>query len=162
MLRHIPPFVRRSLIRRAALAPPLFKTPNFQRLCARMCDNNLDEEQLVETNLGIASQIRCRIPFQKAHYVFGRPQNHVPERGTIALVNELSEDCLHFLDVGAHEGVFTFSVFHSRGKDIVLHWFEPDQALSSRLYENLKRNSVEAGTGLRSPTRTVTRPSFEI
>src|SRR5262245_32952126 len=62
MLRYIPPAIRGSFIRRAALAPPFLKTRNFQRLCARMCDNGRDEEQLIETNLGIASHIRCRVP----------------------------------------------------------------------------------------------------
>jgi FkbM family methyltransferase len=66
------------------------------------------------------------------------------ERATIALVNELSKDCLHFLDVGAHEGIFTFSVFDAVGRDIILHWFEPEAALGSRLSENLRRNSIEA------------------
>jgi FkbM family methyltransferase len=104
----------------------------------------MDGEKHIETNFGLAPQIRCRVPLNKAQYAFGRPQNSVYERGTIALVNELSKDCLHFLDVGAHEGIYTFSVFHAIGKEITLHWFEPDSILSSRLCENLKRNSIEA------------------
>jgi FkbM family methyltransferase len=104
----------------------------------------MDREQLIETNFGLAPHIRCRVPLHKAQYAFGRPQNSAMERGTIALVDELSKDCLHFLDVGAHEGIFTFSVFHARGKDIILHWFEPDSVLSSRLCENLQRNAIEA------------------
>jgi FkbM family methyltransferase len=109
-----------------------------------MSDNDMDGKQLVETNFGLAPHIRCRVPVHKVQYAFGRPENSVFERGTIALVNELSRDCLHFLDVGAHEGIFTFSVFYYIGKDIILHWFEPDGVLSSRLQENLRRNSVEA------------------
>jgi FkbM family methyltransferase len=140
----MPLAVRRELLRRAALAPPRLKTQNFQRLCARISDRGMDEKQLVETNLGLASYIRCRVPLHKVEYAFGRPQNGVFERGTIALVNELSEDCLHFIDVGAHEGIYTFSISHLRGKSIVLHWFEPDAVLSSRLCENLQRNSIEA------------------
>jgi FkbM family methyltransferase len=131
-------------VRRAALAPPRFKTRNFARLCARLSDKNMDGSQLIQTNFGISPHIRCRVPLNKAQYAFGRPQHDLFERGTIALVNELSKDCRHFLDVGAHEGIFTFSVFHAVGKSIILHWFEPDRVLSSRLCENLKRNSIEA------------------
>jgi FkbM family methyltransferase len=109
-----------------------------------MSRNGMDENQLIETNFGLSHHIRCRVPLYKAGYAFGRPRNSMMERGTVALVIRLSKDCLHFLDVGAHEGVFTFSVFQALGKDIVLHWFEPDSALSSRLRENLERNAIEA------------------
>jgi FkbM family methyltransferase len=139
----MPLAIRRDLLRRAALAPPSLKTHSFERLCARIGDHGMDREQLIETNLGLVSHLRCRVPLHKAHYAFGRPQNSAFERSTIALVCELSKDCGHFLDVGAHEGVFTFSVFCNRGKNITLHWFEPDRVLSSRLSANLQRTSIE-------------------
>jgi FkbM family methyltransferase len=104
----------------------------------------MDGDQLIETNFGLASDIRCRVPLRKTQYAFGRPQNGAMEGGTIALVSELAKDCLHFLDVGAHEGIFTFSVFCSVRRDIILHWFEPDGVLFSRLCENLQRNAIEA------------------
>ncbi|HEY2139763.1 MAG TPA: hypothetical protein VGH00_06775, partial [Chthoniobacterales bacterium] len=69
----------------------------------------MDGNQLIETNFGLASHIRCRVPLHKTGYAFGRPQNNAFERDAIALVNELSKDCLHFLDVGAHEGILTLS-----------------------------------------------------
>ncbi len=140
----VPLAIKRELLRRAGLASPLRKTRTFERLFARICDDGMDGKQLIETNFGLAPHIRCQVPLHKANYVFGRPQNSAMERGTISLARELSKDCLHFLDVGAHEGIFTFSIFHAIGKDIILHWFEPDSVLSLRLRENLQRNSIEA------------------
>jgi FkbM family methyltransferase len=142
--RYLPLSIRRDLLRRAALAPPTFKTRKFEHLFARISETGVNREQLIETNFGLAPHVRCRVPIHKAQYAFGRPQNSASERATIALVNELSKDCLHFLDVGAHEGIFTFSVFGVRGKAIILHWFEPDDVLTSRLRENLQRNSIQA------------------
>jgi FkbM family methyltransferase len=139
-LSRLPLAIRRHLLRRAAVAPPLLKTRSFERLCAQLADGGMHRQELIETNLGLARHLRCRVPLHKAHYVFGTAF----ERSTIALVSELSKDCGHFLDVGAHEGIFTFSVFCARGKNIILHWFEPDRVLSSRLCQNLQRNSIEA------------------
>jgi FkbM family methyltransferase len=144
MLTCVPPGVKRNVLRRAALAPPLVKTRTFERLFARMSDSGIYKEQPIETNFGLSPHLRCQVPLRKTQYAFGRPENSVMERGAIALANELSKDCLHFLDVGAHEGIFTFSVFHAIGKDITLHWFEPDDVIASRLYNNLQRNSVAA------------------
>jgi FkbM family methyltransferase len=144
MVSRIPLAIRTNLLRRAAVAPPLLKTRNFERLFARMSGNGIDGDQLIETNFGLATHLRCRVPLHKAQYAFGRPRNGIMERGTIAIVNELAKDCLHFLDVGAHEGIYTFLVSNLRGRHIILHWFEPDRALSSRLCENLRRNSIEA------------------
>jgi FkbM family methyltransferase len=143
-LSRLPLALRKDVLRRAALAPLLLKTRSFERLCAQISDGGMDRQELIETNLGLASRFRCRVPLHKAHYAFGRPQNSAFERSTIALVSELSKDCGHFLDVGAHEGIFTFSVFRTRGKNVTLHWFEPDRVLSSRLWENLQRNSIES------------------
>lgn len=135
---------RTNLLGRAALASPRLKTRTFERLFARISHNGMDGEQLIETNFGLAPHIRCRVPLHKGQYAFGRPQNSTFERGTIALVHELSTDCLHFLDVGAHEGIFTFVVSRALGKKIALHWFEPDPRLGLRLCENLRRNAIEA------------------
>jgi FkbM family methyltransferase len=46
------------------------------------------------------------------------------------------------LDIGAHEGIFIFSVFNTVGTYVVLHWFEPDRDLFSRLRDNLRRNFI--------------------
>jgi len=109
-----------------------------------MSRDYIDPERLMNTNLGVSRAIRCCIPLRKSQYVFGKPSNNVSERATLALVKELSKDCRHFLDVGAHEGIYTFSVFATRGTDIVLHWFEPDKILADRFSHNLEQNKIIA------------------
>ena len=140
----IPPAVRRYIGKQAALAPPLFKTRGFERFCTAMSRADIDARAFIESNLGVAARLRCRVPLRKGQYAFGRPQNSLPERGTILLAGELARDCLHFLDVGANEGIFIFSVFRAIGEAITLHWFEPDSVLARRLTENLQRNSIVA------------------
>jgi len=109
-----------------------------------MSQSGIDKEQLIDTNFGLAARFRCQVPLRKCEYAFGRPQNSAMERGAIALINALAKDCLHFLDIGAHEGIFTFLVFNAVAGDIVLHWFEPDSVLFSRLQNNLQQNLIVA------------------
>jgi len=96
------------------------------------------------SNFGISPRLRCKLPLNKGHYVFGRPENLLPERATLALVAELCRDCTDFLDVGANEGLFTFWAESKGCPDLRLHWFEPDRTLYSRLKENLAHNSIPA------------------
>lgn len=95
------------------------------------------------TNLGVSKRLRCNLPIAKGQYVFGRPQNYLPERATVALATELGRDCAHFVDVGANDGLFTFSVA-SQNERLVLHWFEPDPAIYCRLKRNLAANAINA------------------
>jgi hypothetical protein len=60
VLHQIPLAIKRAFVRRAALAPPLLKTPIFERLCIRMSDPGMDGKQLIETNLGLTSRLRCQ------------------------------------------------------------------------------------------------------
>jgi FkbM family methyltransferase len=138
----VPALIMEPVLRGAALAPPILKTWIFERLCTRALRSQPHADWLVETNLGVSAYIRCRTPIYKSSYAFGRPENNIGERGTIALVSELSRDCLHFLDVGANEGIFIFSVFALQKKGIEIHWFEPDDALAERLTDNLEGNSI--------------------
>jgi FkbM family methyltransferase len=144
MVDTVPPAIVEPLLKGAALLPPLLKGAALERLCVRMSRNAVDRERLIGTNLGISRRLRCAIPIYKAQYVFGHPQNHVMERSTLGLAQELSKDCMHFLDVGANEGIYTFSVFFARNGDVVVHWFEPDETLSKRLANNLQQNAIRA------------------
>jgi len=140
----VPRGLAQPLLAKAALLPPLLKSARLERFWARMARNAGEQTRLIETNLGIAGRVRCAIPIRKSQYVFGCPKNHLAERSTLCLAEELSKDCAHFLDVGANEGVFTFSVFVARNHSIAVHWFEPDKAVSDRLAANLRRNGIEA------------------
>jgi FkbM family methyltransferase len=145
-LRALPPATVKSMIRTAALAPRPLKTPLFERVCAKLATSSRNgAKELAVTNLGVSHRLRCEIPLAKSDYVFGRPENILSERATLALVAELSLDCAEFVDVGANDGIFTFLVSERAfGKRMRLHWFEPDQDLYSRLMKNLKDNLIES------------------
>jgi FkbM family methyltransferase len=133
------------LVRRAAQAHPSLKTPLFERILSKVAERTIEDIEFVETNMGISSRLRCKLPLAKPHYLFGRPQNNVSERSTCELVGQLSEDCSNFVDIGANEGLFTFTVHELRGKrneDIHIHFFEPDDCLYERLSENLAANHI--------------------
>jgi FkbM family methyltransferase len=121
------------------------KTPLFHRLCAALARRQPhDSSVLIKTNLGICPGLRCDVPIEKSAYAFGRPDHNLSERSTLALVSLLSNECAHFVDVGAHEGIFTFVVAQSGNSGTRLHWFEPDDVLCARLERNLAVNNVAA------------------
>ena len=137
----LPASVLRLLVRQAAIAHPVLKTPLFERFLTGVARGISDDHELVETNMGICSHLRCKLPLAKSSYVFGRAQNSLSDRATCDLVRHLSVDCSNFVDVGANEGLFTFAVYALRGK-IDIHFFEPDECLYERLQQNLLANNI--------------------
>src|SRR5262245_27241056 len=142
LLDSMPIAVSKFVARNAALAPASVKIPVFEWICSRITRNI--RVDFLETNMGISSGLRCQVPTTKHEYLFGRPENYIGERSTCELVKRLSADCSHFIDVRANEGLFTFIVYASRGKNITLHFFEPDPTLFDRLSNNLKANNIDA------------------
>lgn len=141
----IPIRLLRRILQSAALASPRAKTETFQRVCSQVAHIVFPcSQEILETNLGISSGLRCKLPITKDGYVFGRPENSISERATIVLASELCRDCADFLDVGANDGIFTFAVNDRAGSRLRLHWFEPDQRLWDRLQTNLAANSIAA------------------
>ncbi|MHB2169132.1 FkbM family methyltransferase [Alsobacter sp. R-9] len=132
-------------IERCALAPARFKTPEFQRALARMTRSRRWSGRLVETNLGYDLSIRALIPAEKTDLLFGRPENNLAERGTMALARVLAQGCSAFVDVGANEGLFTFAAAEvlGRGRSNLVHAFEPDPILFQRLSDNIRRNGLD-------------------
>jgi hypothetical protein len=148
----VAPSLARWLLARAALAPPMWKTPLFERCCAGLMRGSLGAtEDAVVTNLGLGANLRCRIAMNKTAYAFGKFEHMLSERATFALVKELAADCKAFIDVGANEGAFTFLV-HDKYPKMRLHWFEPDRQLAQRLATNLasKLSPAETRWRLRS------------
>lgn len=140
----VAPSWARQLLARAAIAPPTWKTPLFERVCAKLVRSSLGTtEDVVVTNFGLRADLRCLIALNKTAYVFGRFEHMLSERATFALVNELAGDCEEFVDVGANEGAFTFFV-HNDHRQARLHWFEPDRQLARRLATNLISNNIVA------------------
>ena len=140
----VAPSLARWLLVRAAVAPPMWKTPLFERCCAGLMRGSLGApEDVVVTNLGLGGNLHCRIAMNKTAYVFGKFEHMLSERATFALVRELAADCKEFVDVGANEGAFTFLV-HDKDPKMRLHWFEPDRQLAQRLAANLAINNIVA------------------
>jgi FkbM family methyltransferase len=141
----IPPVLARAALRAAALFPPALKTPLFQRICAAIARRHRAEERSsITTNLGISSDLRCGLPYEKFAHAFGRPSNNISERSTLEIIRILSKDCAHFIDVGANEGLFTILVAKTGNKETNLHWFEPDGDLYARVTDNLSHNGIAA------------------
>jgi hypothetical protein len=110
----VAPSWARWLLARAAIAPPMWKTPLFERVCAKLVRSSLrTTEDVVITNFGLRADLRCLIALNKTAYVFGKFEHMLSERATFALVRELAGDCDEFVDVGANEGAFTFLVHNN-------------------------------------------------
>ena len=137
------PLWARWLLRRAATAPPRWKTPLFERACGRLVRNVCPTGDLIVTNFGLNTDLCCLVPLNKTNYAFGKFERMLSERATFALVRELATDCDEFIDVGANEGAFTFLV-HNYHPHIRLHWFEPDRQLARRLRANLITDNIVA------------------
>jgi FkbM family methyltransferase len=134
------------LLKKAALAPPAIKTPGFARVATAIASRCLLDTAVVETNMGLSDSFHLSVPPNKGALLFGRPNHGVAERATIALVRALAPWSDAFLDVGANEGLFTFSLAadlppsqHSK-----IHCFEPDADLFARLRSNLAKNTIGA------------------
>jgi FkbM family methyltransferase len=123
----------------------MWKTPLFARVCASLVRNSLGAtEDVIVTNFGLSKDLRCLTVLNKTGYAFGKFYTCLPsERATFALVRKLVADCEEFVDVGAHEGAFTFLV-HNDHPQMRLHWFEPDRQLARRLATNLTSNNIVA------------------
>ena len=100
----------------------------------------------METNLGVSSSLRLLLPAAKHQLNYGRPDQILSERATLELARRLA--CLSgsFVDVGANEGLFTFSVAAdlTSAEQRNIHLFEPDPDLFARLKINLTRNNIPA------------------
>jgi FkbM family methyltransferase len=133
-----------QLVRRSALAPLWMKNRLFQRMISHVANRSVPMAALLMTNAGIADELRLLVPSTKHGLLFGKPSHHVSERATIDLVKLLTLQSDAFVDVGANEGVFTFSIAVALGPDRYsnIHAFEPDPAVFDRLAANLRRNNI--------------------
>ena len=131
------------LLRAAAVAPVALKSGLYERVFAKLArEAHVPPDELIETNLGVRSGLRCRIPAFKHNYLFGRPDTSLAERASLRLAQTLAADCADFVDVGANEGIYTFLAHCAVTPRPRLHWFEPDAALFARVTANLAANAT--------------------
>jgi FkbM family methyltransferase len=140
----LPAAIREPVLRAGVVMPSAIKSKLFERTFAALAREAAGAFPPIRTNLGVRGGLDCRIPIAKHSYVFARPGNFLAERATYELAAELANDCRHFLDVGAHEGIYTFGIFARTKQRVALHWFEADRTLSQRLSANLRRNRIAA------------------
>src|SRR5262245_41748079 len=83
----VAPSWARWLLARAAIAPPIWKTPLFERVCASLVRNSLGAtEDVIVTNFGLGANLRCLIGMSKTAYAFGKFDHMLSERATFTLV----------------------------------------------------------------------------
>jgi hypothetical protein len=81
----VPPSWARWLLARAAIAPPAWKTPLFARACAKLARSSLGApKDVVVTNFGLNTELRCLIGLSKTAYAFGKFEHMLSERATFA------------------------------------------------------------------------------
>ena len=130
-----------GLVGLCAVGPGWLKTPLYQKIISEL---SRSEMPLIETNLGLNSALRVLIPRNKTDLLYGRPSNNLSERSAVELVDILVLKSRAFIDIGANEGLFTFSVASRLGRKASrnIHAFEPDPDLYSRLLDNVRRNKL--------------------
>jgi FkbM family methyltransferase len=133
-----------QLVRRSALAPVWMKNRYFQRIVSSVADRSVPATELIKTNGGIASDLRLLLPATKHGMLYGKPGHYLFERATIDLARRLAVRSNAFIDVGANEGLFTFTVAAALGpqRHSAIHAFEPDPVVFDRLAANLHRNNM--------------------
>jgi FkbM family methyltransferase len=129
----------------AARLPPRLKTLVLTDVMRILTDAGR-RTLLVETNLGISNRLKVLVPAGKTSLAFGRPEAFLSDRGALRLLRVLAPRSGAFVDVGAHEGLYSFFVAELLRDDaaVPIHVFEPDPTLFARLADNLERNSIRA------------------
>lgn len=143
----IKPFFHAAL-RLLALTPPALRSNLLTRVCGRLVSfSNLEGE--ITTNLGLNS--RFRVDYAEARHptlVFGRPIDHLAERGALLLTQALVEKSGAYLDIGANYGYFTY-VARNASKTIPIYFFEPNPELFSFIEETTSRNKLTNIVGIK-------------
>lgn len=142
LLRWVP--AKGTLVRLGARLPPSLRTPFVYRTVSALARRTEGPDE-IETNLGIAGDLSCRIPRRHDVQAFGTPALYRGERGALELAAQWSAEADSFFDIGAHLGYFTFHV-RARGARLPIYCFEPDPDLSAMLAANIDRNSMQGVT----------------
>lgn len=121
-------------------APVALKGRLLEALARRV---GLDPNAYVVSNLGISNGLRFKVPAKRQDLAFGRPDDSLSERATLALAKLLAPSCDHFVDVGANFGLFSASVRMATGGRVPMTAVEADPTLAALLDDNLRTNFGE-------------------
>lgn len=145
---HALPF-KSGLLVMAAQLPPTLKGRWSDRLFGAIRGaTGAAEGQRVVTNLGLANDLRIRLPYSASSVLlFATPEQFIGERAALALAIELAGHARGFVDVGAHFGYFTFAVAARHGPRLPIHYFEPNPELFAIIDSNVRENGLAQVTG---------------
>jgi FkbM family methyltransferase len=130
----------RHVLERLATLPPACKGPLLERVARVGLDvaqYRVDDE--LETNLAIDGPA-VRIPIRAGRvYLFGNPAKRFDEASTIRLCRALLADAGSFVDIGAHVGLYLWSLLGLFGPTRPGYFFEPNPELFRVLRANTSR-----------------------
>jgi hypothetical protein len=113
MARALPRALIKLSLRAAALVPASMKLPLFERVCSTLTHIILagSAELILAGSVELSKRHGrfIKAPVQPPITKTPPVRYLLSERETLALVSELSLACTHFEDVGANDGIFTFS-----------------------------------------------------
>mgnify|MGYP000267100921 CR=1 FL=1 len=139
----MPKRILKIILTRFALLPPYFRSTLGLRILRRLTRSAELPDYLIG-NMGISSNLRCRIPSDDNLLLYGRPADYQGERGALEACGELSRHADCFVDIGAHKGYFSFFVRDRVSESLPIYLFEPDEMLYEVINENITRNKASS------------------
>jgi FkbM family methyltransferase len=130
----------RRVLKRLARMPPACKGPLLERIARVGLDvaEYRDSDEL-PTNLAINGPA-VWIPIRAGRvYLFGNPAKRFGEVSTIRLCRGLLADAGAFVDIGAHVGLYLWSLLTLFGPNRPGYFFEPNPELFRTLQANASR-----------------------
>jgi FkbM family methyltransferase len=122
--------------------PPRWKGPLLERIARVGLDvANYEPTEELPTNFALDGLV-VWIPIQAGRvYFFGNPARRFNEVSTIRLCRALLADADAFVDIGAHVGLYLWSLLSFFGPERPGYFFEPHPELFSLLQTNAARLS---------------------
>ena len=132
----------RRLIERLAQAPPRFKGELLERIARVGLDvAGYDASDELLTNLGTGGPV-VSIPIRTGRvYFFGHPAERFGELPAIRVCRALLVDAGAFVDIGAHIGLYLWSLLDLLGPTRPGYYFEPNPQLFRIVEANASRLS---------------------
>jgi FkbM family methyltransferase len=131
---------RRRVLETLARSPPLWKGPLLLRIaCVGLDVAQYRDDEELPTNFAIGGPV-VRIPIRSGRvYFFGNPAQRFGEASTIRLCRALLADAGGFVDIGAHVGLYLWSLLTRFGPSRPGYFFEPNPELFRILQANASR-----------------------
>ena len=135
-----------SLTRAAAQLPPIFRNAFLMKALSKV-GQLITFAKPITTNFGLSNSFKVSYPDPMDRVlVFGRPEDHVAERGALFSLQALLPSASAFVDIGAHVGYFTYFA-KLRCVDKPVYFFEPQPKLFDFIQRAIWDNGLSGVTG---------------